>query len=196
MVYLINHAAYDTVTMLAKGSLASIAILATTLMVLTLATAAPSTSISSSAFAQGTEKFFADLSVAEVIPPIDTEAKPTGSAEFEAATDGSGIAYTVNVTGINAVNAAHIHVGKIGQNGDIVATLFKSETPTDQLSGLLSKGNIISANLEGPMAGKQLSDLIEVMRSEDAYVNVHTQQNPEGAMRGQIEPPPGEEKQP
>ncbi len=182
--------------MLEKGLLASIAILATTLTVLTLATAPPPPSLPNTAFAQGTEKFFADLSVAEVIPPIDTEAKPTGSAKFEASTDGSGIAYAVNVTDINAVTAAHIHVGKIGQNGDIVATLFKSDTPTDQLSGLLSKGNITSANLEGPMAGKQLSDLIDVMRSEDTYVNVHTQQNPEGAMRGQIEPPPGEETQP
>ena len=179
-----------------KGLLASIAILATTLMILTLATAAPSTSIANTAFAQGTEKFFADLSVAELVPPIDTEVKATGSAEFEAAADGSGIAYTVNVTDINAVSAAHIHVGEIGQLGDIVATLFKSETPTDQLSGLLSKGNITSANLEGPMAGKQLSELIEVMRSEGAYVNVHTQQYPEGEIRGQIEPPAGEERQP
>ncbi|MBA3978909.1 MAG: CHRD domain-containing protein [Nitrosopumilus sp.] len=196
MVYLINHAAQDTVTMLEKGLLASIAILATTLTVLTLATAAPPISLPNTAFAQGTEKFFADLSVAEVVPPIDTETKPTGNAEFEAATDGSSIAYTINVTDINAVSASHIHVAEIGQNGDIVATLFKSETPTDQLSGLLSKGNITSANLEGPMAGKQLSDLIDVMRSEAAYVNVHTQQNPDGEIRGQIEPPPGEEKQP
>ncbi len=45
------------------------------------------------------------------------------------------------------------------------------------------------------MAGKQLSDLIDVMKSEGAYVNVHTQQNPDGEIRGQIEPAPGEEEE-
>jgi hypothetical protein len=43
------------------------------------------------------------------------------------------------------------------------------------------------------MAGKQLSDLIDVIRSEGAYVNVHTEQNPDGEIRGQIEPPVEEE---
>lgn len=180
--------------MSAKGFLALIAILATTLTVLTLAGVAATTSLSNSAFAQeGREKFVANLSVSQVIPPIDSKA--TGSAEFEPTTNASSISYTVNVTDINAVKAAHIHIGEIGQNGPIVVTLFKSETPTGQLSGLLSKGNITSDKLEGPMAGKQLSDLIDVMKSEGAYVNVHTQQNPDGEIRGQIEPAPGEEEE-
>ena len=89
----------------------------------------------------------------------------------------------------------HIHIGEIGQNGDVVVALFNSETPTGQLNGLLSKGNITSDKLEGPMAGKQLSNLIDVMKSEGAYVNVHTQQNPDGEIRGQIEPALGEEEQ-
>ena len=41
------------------------------------------------------------------------------------------------------------------------------------------------------MARKQLSDLIDVMKSERTYVNVHTQQNPDGEIRGQIELPAG-----
>ena len=171
--------------------LALIAILATTLTTLTLAAA--TTSFTNSASAQGAEKFVADLSVSQVVPPIDSEA--TGNAEFESNTDRSSISYTVNVTDINAVKAAHIHIGEIGQNGPIVVSLFNPETPTGQLSGLLSKGNITSDKLEGPMAGKQLSDLIDVMKSEGAYVNVHTQQNPDGEIRGQIEPPPGEEEE-
>lgn len=169
-----------------------IAILATTLTILTWERAA-TISLSNSAFAQGREKFVADLSVSQVVPPIDSKA--TGSAEFEPTTDASSISYTVNVTDIDAVKAAHIHIGEIGQNGPIVVTLFKSETPTGQVSGLLSKGNITSDKLEGPMAGKQLSDLIDVMKSEGAYVNVHTQQNPDGEIRGQIEPAPGEEEE-
>jgi hypothetical protein len=170
--------------MFTKEFLAVITILAATLTILTLAVAT-TTSLSNSAFAQGGEKFVADLSVSQVVPPIDSKA--TGNAEFQPTTDGSSMTYTINVTDINAVKAAHIHIGEKGQNGDVVVTLFKSETPTGQLSGLLSKGNITSDKLEGPMAGKQLSDLIDVMKNEKAYVNVHTQQNPDGEIRGQIE---------
>jgi hypothetical protein len=170
-----------------KEFLALIAILSITLATLTLS--ATTTSFTNSAFAQGAEKFVADLSVSQVVPPIDSKA--SGNAEFQSTTDGSSISYKVNVTDINAVKAAHIHIGEIGQNGDVVVILFKSETPTGHLSGILSKGNITSDKLEGPMAGKQLSDLIDVMKSEGTYVNVHTQQNPDGEIRGQIELPTG-----
>src|SRR5215212_403130 len=170
-----------------KEFLALIAILITTLTTLTLAAA--TTSFTNSVFAQGAEKFVADLSVSQVVPPIDSKA--TGNAEFEPTLDGSRIGYIVNVTDINAVKAADIQIGEIGQNGDVVVTLFKSETPTGQLSGILSKGNITSDKLEGPMAGKDISDLINVMKSEGAYVNIHTQQNPEGEIRGGVEVPGG-----
>jgi hypothetical protein len=170
-----------------KEFLALIGILSITLATLTLS--ATTTSFTNSAFAQGAEKFVADLSVSQVVPPIDSKA--SGNAEFQSTTDGSSISYKVNVTDINAVKAAHIHIGEIGQNGDVVVILFKSETPTGHLSGILSKGNITSDKLEGPMAGKQLSDLIDVMKSEGTYVNVHTQQNPDGEIRGQIELPTG-----
>ncbi len=177
-----------------KGFLILIAILGTTLTVLTLVAVAATTTFSNSAFAQGgREKFVANLSVSQVVPPIDSKA--TGSAEFEPTTGGTSISYTVNVTDINAVKGAHIHIGEVGQNGPIVVTLFEPETPTGQQSGLLSKGNITSDSLKGPMAGKQLSDLIDVMKNEGAYVNVHTQQNPDGEIRGQIEPAPGQEEE-
>jgi hypothetical protein len=51
---------------------------------------------------------------------------------------------------------------------------------------LLSEGNITATNLEGPMAGKILSNLTSAMRNEQTYVNVHTQQNQNGEIRGQI----------
>jgi hypothetical protein len=54
------------------------------------------------------------------------------------------------------------------------------------VSGLLSEGNITSANFEGPLASKQLSDLLSSMDSMGIYVNVHTTQYPDGEIRGQI----------
>ena len=43
--------------------------------------------------------------------------------------------------------------------------------------------------LEGPMAVKTLEvDLAKAIQNGEAYVNVHTVENPDGAIRGQITP--------
>src|SRR5215211_4718513 len=129
-------------------------------------------------------RFITELTGFEEVPPVnDTSA--IGVAEFKLGQD--NIMYTVNVTDIENVTAAHIHNGQVGENGPIVITLFKEDTPTVAMTtGVLSEGNITATNLEGPMAGKLLSNLTSAMRNEQTYVNVHTQQNPNGEIRGQI----------
>ena len=54
------------------------------------------------------------------------------------------------------------------------------------VSGLLSEGDITADNLQGPLAGKQLSELLSSMHSMGLYVNVHTTKYPDGEIRGQI----------
>ena len=78
--------------------------------------------------------------------------------------------YTVNVTDIENVTAAHIHSGQVGENGPVVVTLFRGEdAPTTTAAAmmigevLLSEGNITATNLAGPMAGKSLSNLTSAM---------------------------------
>jgi hypothetical protein len=128
--------------------------------------------------------FNVELSGNEEVPPVQTDA--TGSAEFTAP-HFDNIGYSVNVSNIDKVTAAHIHSGKIGENGPIVVTLFKTETPsTEPINGNLASGNITNANLEGPMAGKTLIDLTKSMELGETYVNVHTEENPNGEIRGQI----------
>ncbi len=158
---------------------------------LSLITALASTSILSSAttvFAVqqggdgGQQKFIAQLSGQQEVPPVQTSA--SGMAWFKPMQD--NVWFKINVTGIQGVTMAHIHSGKQGENGPPVVTLFKSETPSGQMSGKLAKGNITANMLEGPMAGKQISDLITAMQNGETYANVHTQQNPNGEIRGQI----------
>jgi hypothetical protein len=96
------------------------------------------------------------------------------------------MSYKVSVSDIEKVTAAHIHKGKVGENGPVVVTLFKTDSPSAISNGILSQGTITSAKLEGPLAGKQLSDLITMINNGDAYVNVHTQANPKGEIRGQM----------
>jgi CHRD domain len=140
-----------------------------------------------SAFAgeqQEEERFITELTGFEEVPPVNNTSA-IGVAEFKLGQD--NIMYIVNVTDIENVTAAHIHSGQVGENGPIVVTLFKEDTPTTAMTtGVLSEGNITATNLEGPMAGQLLSNLTSAMQNDQTYVNVHTQQNPNGEIRGQI----------
>ncbi|HEX6670823.1 MAG TPA: CHRD domain-containing protein [Nitrososphaeraceae archaeon] len=86
------------------------------------------------------------------------------------------------------VTAAHIHSGKTGANGPILVTLFKTESPSSKpINGILTSGNITNADLEGPMAGKTLIDLTKAMELGETYVNIHSEEFPNGEIRGQIQ---------
>jgi CHRD domain len=67
-----------------------------------------------------------------------------------------------------------------------VFTLFKYDTPKNQV---LETGTITADKLEGPMAGKQLSDLATAGVNDMLYINIHTEKNPNGEIRGQIGSP-------
>ncbi len=45
---------------------------------------------------------------------------------------------------------------------------------------------IAGSNLEGPMQGKAIADLITALKDGSTYVNFHTEQNSNGEIRGQI----------
>jgi hypothetical protein len=96
---------------------------------------------------------------------------------------GDSVGYTVNASGMQGVTAGHIHSGKQGENGPVVVTLFKNDSPTNEVS---ETSSITPDKLEGPMAGKQLTDLASAMNNGDTYVNIHTEENPNGEIRGQI----------
>jgi CHRD domain-containing protein len=74
--------------------------------------------------AQEEQSFPVALSGNDEVPP--TESNSTGTAKFQVTENNdneSQVSYWVNITGIKEVNAAHIHNGTTGENGDIVATL-------------------------------------------------------------------------
>ena len=143
------------------------------------ATAIPSVLIPA-VLAQETTTFSAQLSGQEEVPPVETQAM--GMAQFELMEDGT-ISYTVNASDIQAVTAGHIHSGATGENGDVVVTLLSNDPPQD---GVSETGTISAEDLEGPMSGTQLSDLVGAMNEGQTYVNIHTEQNPAGEIRGQI----------
>ena len=127
----------------------------------------------------------APLSGQSEVPPVETSA--TGEGEFTAPANES-IKYRVNVTGIMNASAAHIHMAKEGENGEVVADLLNSPTSKgkDTAYGMIFRGNLSDSSLKGPMQGKTLGDLAAAMDSGDIYVNVHTAEHPDGEIRGQI----------
>jgi CHRD domain-containing protein len=135
------------------------------------------TTLLSAAYAQE-QKFTASLSGSQEVPPNTSTAK--GWAWFKPM--GNTVWYKVNVTGIDKATMAHIHGAKVGENGDPIAMLQISETT----KGALAQGNITSSDLMGSLARKSISDLVSKMQSGETYVNVHSEANPNGEIRGQV----------
>jgi hypothetical protein len=127
------------------------------------------------------QKFSAKLSGKEEVP--SNESPSTGFAWVKITDDKIG--YEVNVTDMDKVNAAHIHLAEAGKNGPVVLTLFKGG-PTEQVNGTVGEANVTASNLEGPMKGKNVTDLVTAMKNGTMYVNVHTTDFPDGEIRGQL----------
>ncbi|MBP6440338.1 MAG: S8 family serine peptidase [Caldilineaceae bacterium] len=133
-------------------------------------------------------RFFLDsgrLSGANEVPPVAGPAGGSFSINYNV--DKATISYRVVVTTTApvTVTAAHIHRGAVGVNGPVepgwgltppgfTNTVVVSGTPL-VLTGVI-------ANVTAEQATTLLAD--------GFYVNVHTTDNPSGAVRGQIEPGP------
>ena len=138
--------------------------------------------------AQGA-RFEAKLSGKNQTPVVNTPAH--GVATFQLSADGKSLTYRLSVTDIENVSMAHIHMGPAGQEGPVVAWLYPSKPPAvvkkGKFTGVLAQGTLTEADLVGPMQGKTIGDLVDQIKAGKAYVNVHTEKNPGGEIRGQIE---------
>ncbi len=132
--------------------------------------------------------FTAHLTGKNEVSPVETKA--IGQAIFQLNMDGTELSYTLIVANIENVLMSHIHIAPVGVNGPVVVWLYPSSAPPMLISGvsngILAKGVITGENLTGPLAGMTLTDLVDQLQSGNAYVNVHTSQNPGGEIRGQI----------
>src|ERR671914_75909 len=131
--------------------------------------------------------FDARLTGASEVPPVQTNA--SGFADLDVEMEGGQrvVDYHLYVSNIDRVTQAHIHQGNGSENGPIIVPLFNTSTPTGPVTGQLAEGHITPANFVGPFQGMQLDDLIALMQNGTAYVNVHTEQNPQGEIRGTVQ---------
>jgi hypothetical protein len=138
-----------------------------------------------SAFTQY-QDFIAELKSEMVVPPVKSNA--TGVVYFQLDKKDNKIDYSLIVRDLDDAKAAHIHIGKEGEKNDtVIVTLYKPFKAPRLLGRILSlDDDITSDTLEGPLAGKQLSDLVNFMNNRTAYVDIHSYEYPNGELRGQI----------
>ncbi|MCH7662170.1 MAG: CHRD domain-containing protein [Euryarchaeota archaeon] len=135
--------------------------------------------------------FSTDLSGDAEVPPVETNA--SGWASFELSEDGSEVHFEVYIDCIRNVNQGHIHLGGEDENGPVVVWLYPQETQEPEtIEGLqreftLAEGTLTEEDLVGPFEGESLDALAEAMEAGETYVNIHSEQNPDGEIRGQIE---------
>jgi hypothetical protein len=193
--------------------LAIVVVITTTITITTITSAkaqlhgfsAPATAItataitgptSSSSSSSSGKQFSARLTGDNEVPPVGTDA--TGRIILTINSQQDTLDYRISLSNLNGiVTGAHIHRGSAGTNGPIVANLnvhgaFASASAggSGDVGGATTStstgGTIASADLNGPLSGKQVSDLIKLIEDGNAYVNVHTDQNPDGEIRGQL----------
>lgn len=126
-------------------------------------------------------RFNAQLTGAKEVPPVTTSA--TGTATFRV--QGNTVEFTLNTTGLQNVTAAHIHgPAPADSNAAVIVGLFNA--PTEGAWTGSKTGSFTTANLSTTQPVTTLDALLGLMRAGRTYVNVHTSDNPAGAIRGQV----------
>ncbi|QGH36985.1 CHRD domain-containing protein [Gracilibacillus salitolerans] len=113
-----------------------------------------------------------------------------GTAKFFTNKQGSKLKFQLEVN-----DQAHIHFGARGENGPVLVFLFGADIMTiEEQHGISTRRGIVTGIItdediaENSVRVKSVRDLLKLMQKKLNYVNVHTEQNPDGEIRGQIIP--------
>ena len=136
--------------------------------------------------------FAAILTGKEEVPEVDT--LDTALATFQSNINNNkddddeqnDIKYSVKVTDTDKIKEVHIHTGKPNEKRDVVAELYKSETPSGEVIGTLTEGKIRPKDLKGSLQGKNTKELVRKIEKGEAYVDIMTEDKPKGKVRGKI----------
>jgi len=142
---------------------------------------------------EGATSFRTSMNGFQETPPILTN----GNGTFHATVHGNSLTYTETFSGLTSnVTQSHIHFGERAVAGSIFVFLCSNlgngpaGTPACPAAGGTVSGTVTAANVIG-VSGQNISAgdfaaLLRILRSGDAYVNVHTVKFPAGEIRGQV----------
>ncbi|MDT0331157.1 CHRD domain-containing protein [Nocardiopsis lambiniae] len=123
--------------------------------------------------------FTAELSGAEEVPTADGPAvgDPEGYGRALISIKGDRVTFALEWEGTEAPTLGHVHRGAAGENGDVELVFFDTALP-DTLHAVAGQTTITDEEL----ALGLLTD------PSGFYVNLHTEEFPGGAVRGQLTP--------
>lgn len=146
--------------------------------------------------AQAQSEFRANLSGANEVPAVTTIAFGLATFDVNFARSVLGIDFKLNVFNLGDAFMGHIHCAAAGVNGPIVAWLAGTpsapanasyELNGQWVSARLTQASVVTGvNCPNGATINTLTDLITLMASGNAYVNVHSRTNGGGEIRGQI----------
>lgn len=114
-------------------------------------------------------KMKADLKGANEVPPAQTSG--TGSVDVTYDSASKKLSWKGTYSGLSGpATAAHFHAGEAGKNGGVAVPIFQGAAAKSPFEG--------SATL----TDAQAADL----NSGKMYVNIHTEKNKAGEIRGQV----------
>ncbi len=113
----------------------------------------------------------AKLTGDQEVPPVSTSA--VGLASFTMNEDMDSVNFNIVVNGLSGpITGIHIHEGMMGSNGGVAVNL-SSFIKGNQIKGTIPSSSIDKAFISG-------------LLSSQYYLNVHTKDNPNGEIRGQL----------
>lgn len=143
-------------------------------------------------------RFQASLDGYQEVPAVST----TGEGQFQAEVDRATgeLRYRLRYRGLEGgdILFAHIHFGRRGTNGGVIAFLCSNATPPagvdtplcpsegETLEGVLRRFDVVGPDLQGIDPG-EAGEALDALRAGAGYVNVHTDGFPNGEIRGQID---------
>ncbi|WP_257352148.1 CHRD domain-containing protein [Pseudalkalibacillus decolorationis] len=135
--------------------------------------------------------FIAKLAGRNEVPPVESNA--FGNAKFIVNRKRTKIKFRLEVNNIKNFIQAHIHFGARNVNGPVLVFLFgeNDQTITEQ-EGLTTGKGIVTGVItdddfvDNPEGIDSVRELVNLMEAGLTYVNAHTEQNPNGEIRGQI----------
>jgi hypothetical protein len=135
----------------------------------------------------------ANLDGFEEVPAIVTD----GEGKFKLKIDRSErrMEYTLTYSGLEGGNVrfAHIHIGQMTANGNVVTFLCGGGTkptpcpPSGTVSGTITPADLQATpqGIDGPTP-EEFDDFVRAIRAGMTYANVHTDKYGGGEIRGQI----------
>ncbi|MGE0824598.1 MAG: CHRD domain-containing protein [Candidatus Binatia bacterium] len=109
--------------------------------------------------------FVANLTSNQEVPRVDTDSEGQATVALNA---DNTLTYSITTTSLEDATAAHIHLGSANESGPILITL--------------NGGPTTWSGTTDPLTTDQLDALYDAR----LYINVHTVENPNGEIRGQI----------